>query len=176
MGAICACPPEGLEDTPSRVRNLQPSQKPRHHHQIHQHRKASSSSGSSPVGSNRSVVFEDQDPFLQTQLKVRYSMKATEIWKNLQFCFDITKKNKRFDMEIHKCYRAILSVMKQAKIREWYCKKPAKSVNPIDLDGYWLFEICHYNRKPVYPKISILSFRWWFYCKHHLHCASPRNF
>merc|ERR1711902_163314 len=25
--------------------------------------------GSSPVGSNRSVVFEDQDPFLQTQLK-----------------------------------------------------------------------------------------------------------
>ena len=160
MGTICACPPEGLEDTPSRVRNLQPSQKLRHHHQIHQHRKASSSSGSSPVGSNRSVVFEDQDPFLQTQLKVRYSMKATEIWKNLQFCFDITKKNKRFDMEIHKCYRAILSVMKQAKIREWYCKKPAKSVNPIDLDGYWLFEICHYNRKPVHPKISILSSRW----------------
>ena len=39
------------------------------HQQIHQHRKQSSSSGSSPVGSNRSVVFEDQDPFLQTQLK-----------------------------------------------------------------------------------------------------------
>ena len=37
-------------------------------------------------------------------------------------------------MEIHKCYRAILSVMKQAKIREWYCKKPAKSVNPTDLE------------------------------------------